>query len=233
MPQITAHPVLDPGHRGLAHEVAGKEQTGTHLVLVQIGEEIDAGHRAIIGQGDRKPEPGRITARGGLRQMDERQARLQPLVQEGKVLAPGADEIGQPVQLREGTGCLHVGDLQVVADMAVGVLVIVAVGQVTELPAKALAAGVVASARAVAVATPVAKALGNHLEFGVVGEYRPALAHGDVMGWVETQGADVAKGADMAPVPGAPQGIAAVFDEPQAVLATQRRHRVDIERIAQ
>ena len=67
------------------------------------------------------------------------------------------DETVEPVQLRQRAGGLHVGDLEVVAEVGVGVLVVVAVGQVAQLPAEALAAGVVLAGRAVAVAAPVAE----------------------------------------------------------------------------
>ena len=60
-------------------------------------------------------------------------------------------------QLRHADGRLHVGELQVVADVRVGVLVVVAVGQVAELPVEALAAGVVLARLAPAVAAPVAE----------------------------------------------------------------------------
>ena len=67
--------------------------------------------------------------------------------------------------MRQRASRLHIGDLEVVPKMAVGVLVVVTFGEIAELPAKALAAGVVLAGRAVAVATPIPKRFGDRLQF--------------------------------------------------------------------
>ena len=54
--------------------------------------------------------------------------------------------------------------LQVVAQMAIGVLVVVTFRQFTQAPGKTLVAGVINAAGGTAVAAPVAVTLGNHLE---------------------------------------------------------------------
>ena len=71
---------------------------------------------------------------------------------------------GQLFQLRQPDGGLHVGHLQVVADVGVDVFVIVAAGQLAQLPLEALAAGIVFAGFAPAVAAPVAEGLGQRLE---------------------------------------------------------------------
>ena len=73
-------------------------------------------------------------------------------------LAAG-DEVRQLVELVElgqAAGGLHVGDLEVVAGVGVGVLVVVAGGQAAELPGEAFLAGVVLAGGAEAVPAPVA-----------------------------------------------------------------------------
>lgn len=156
----------------------------------------------------------------------------QALLEEGEVALARGDEVGRLGQLCQPAGGLHVGDLEVVAQMAVGVFVVVAVWQGAQFPAKALVAGVVAPGRAVAVAAPVAHALGNGFELAVVGEHRPAFAHGDVVRGVKAQGGDVAKGAHHLAAVGAAQGIAAVFYQPQLVLFAQGGDYVEVERVA-
>ena len=79
------------------------------------------------------------------------------------------DEALEARQLGAADGRLHVGGLEVVAEVAVDVLVVVAVGQGAELLAEALAAGVVLAARAVAVAAPVADGAGDAGQLVVVG----------------------------------------------------------------
>ena len=56
---------------------------------------------------------------------------------------------------------MHVGNFQVVAKMAVGVLMVIAFGQLAKLLAKAFTTGVIFAGGAVAVAAPVSKALSN------------------------------------------------------------------------
>ena len=87
--------------------------------------------------------------------------RAQALLQEIEVARACRDETVETIHLRQRARRLHVGDLQIVADVRVRVLVVVAVRQIAELPAEALAAGVFLARRAVAVASPVAKRFGD------------------------------------------------------------------------
>ena len=84
-------------------------------------------------------EPG-----GGLGQDEEllqvAQARR---ADSAKLARRAAMNAGQLFQLGHAHRRLHVGQLQVVADVRVGVLVVVAAGQFAQLPVEALAAGVV------------------------------------------------------------------------------------------
>ncbi len=73
----------------------------------------------------------------------------------------------------EADGGLEIGDLEVVADVRVDVLVVVAEGKVAVLPLEALAAGVVLAGIAPAVASPVAEGFDKHLELVVVGKTAP------------------------------------------------------------
>ena len=94
-------------------------------------------------------------------------------------------------------------------------------------------AGIVLAGSAVAVAAPVAERLRDQLQVRVVREDRPALAHRDVMRGIEAERADITEGSDHATVIGRAQGVATVFDQPQAVLLAQGRHHVQVVRVAQ
>ena len=93
--------------------------------------------------GDGEAEPARLGAGGGFRQDEEFLQVAQALAQRCEIAPARFDEAVQLLQLRHAHRRLHVGELQVVADVRVGVLVVVAVGQAAELPVEALAAGVV------------------------------------------------------------------------------------------
>lgn len=78
--------------------------------------------------------------------------------------------------------------------MAVNILVVVALGQLAELPAEALVAGIILARGAPAVAAPIAEALGVGLERGTADDVdRPTLAHGEVMRRIEGLGGNITK----------------------------------------
>ncbi|MNZ47017.1 hypothetical protein D3C78_647190 [compost metagenome] len=115
--------------------------------------------------------------------------------------------------------------------MGIHVLVIVTLWQAAELLAETVAAGIIATGCAVAVASPVTEGFGNRLELSVIGEHRATFTHGDVVGRVETQGRDVAKGANQFAVIGRTECIAAIFDQPEVVLFTQGFDFAQVERV--
>ena len=118
------------------------------------------------------------------------------------VLLASLNKLRQPAQLHPADRCLGIEGLEVEAQVAVGVFVVIALGQLSKLPIKALVAGVVDAAWAPAVAAPVAEAFGDHLELLIAHDvHRAALAHGEMMGWVEALGADVTPGAGPADHP--------------------------------
>ncbi len=84
-----------------------------------------------------------------------------------------------------------------------------------------------------AIASPVAERIDQNLQIGLVSKYRPALAHRDVVGRIETAGGDIAEGANATSLPGRSQRIAAVLNQPQIVFADELHDRIEIEDIAQ
>jgi len=74
------------------------------------------------------------------------------------------EEFLKPPQLHPTERCLGIKQFEVEAHMAVGPMVILALGQFTELPAKALVAGVIDTGRAPTIPSPVAEAFGDHLQ---------------------------------------------------------------------
>ncbi len=91
-------------------------------------------------------------------------------------------------------------------------------GQRAELLAEALAARIVLAAAAIAIAPPVAEGTGDPRQQLIFDDHGPALAHRDLMGRIKGKRRQIAEGADRLAVEGGPQGIAAVFDEPEIVL---------------
>ena len=188
---------------------------------------------ATIAQGQREAEPRWITSRCRLRQDQLFRTVGQTLTEPGKIALARDDEIIEAIHLCQGAGGLHVGDFQVVAQVSIGVFVIVALWQIAQLPTKSFAAGVVFSGRTVTVATPVPEALGDLAQFVVVRKDSPTFAHGDVMGRVKTEGSDVTKSAHQTPIVGGTQRIAAIFNQPQLILLANGLDHVQVVRVAQ
>ena len=108
----------------------------------------------------------------------------------------GFDEGGKFFELLTADGGLGVERLEVVAEVAVDVFVVVAFWQLTKLPAEALAASVVFARSAPTVAAPVAKALGVGFERWMLDDiYRAPFSHCEVVRRVERLGGDVAPDA--------------------------------------
>src|SRR5690606_21713544 len=227
------YPILLALHVRLAGQVSGEQQARANPLLVQIAQQLDTLDTAPVAQSDREAEPGRIATRCGLRQDQLISAAGQTLAEPVEIAFARRDAVSQTVHLRQGAGGLHVGDLQVVAQMRVGVLVIIAFRQVAQLPAEAFAAGVVFAWCAVAVTPPVAEGFNDALEQWAVGEYRPAFAHGDVVRRVKTQGADITETTDLSTFVERAQRITAILDQPQAMAVAEVANDLEVEGIAQ
>ena len=80
-----------------------------------------------------------------------------------KVRLPVRDKLRQLGELGRSESRLHICRFQVISDVRIDVLVVVAARQRTQLPVKTLATGVVPARFAPAIATPVAKRLNQYL----------------------------------------------------------------------
>src|SRR5277367_6276003 len=117
--------------------------------------------------------------------------------------------------------------------MGVRVLVIVATRQRSKLPIEALPASIVFAGLAPAVPAPVAEGFDEYLQRGLIGEYGPTLAHGDMVRRIEAYRCDVAEGADFAVAVRGAEGVAAVFDQPQVVLPREGSDGIQIKHVPQ
>jgi hypothetical protein len=171
---------------------------------------------------------------GGLWKIDKFRAGLETLLQEGKVVFACLNKLGCLFELGQATGGLHVANLEVVAQMAIGVFVVVAEGQLAQLLAEAFVAGIVLAGLAVAITSPVSEALGNGLELFVIGKYRTALAHGDVVRRVKAQRGNVAKGAHhLTAVAWCPAHRSNLPPATACMLLAQGRHHVQVKGVTQ
>src|SRR5271166_1001243 len=117
--------------------------------------------------------------------------------------------------------------------MGVGVFVVVAARQASQLPVETLAAGVFFAGIAPAIAAPVAERLDKYLQIGLVGEHRSAFTHGDMVRGVEADSGNVAKRAYVASLPCGTKRIAAILDEPEVVFPGKCSDGIEVKDIPQ
>src|SRR3546814_12026074 len=117
--------------------------------------------------------------------------------------------------------------------MAVCIFRIIAHRQITKLAAEALAACIVYTWGAPAIPSPIAHRFDHALEPWLVREDRSPFAHGDVMGGIETQRADVTKRANIPSAIGGAERIAAILDDPAAIFLRDPQHLPPPEGVAE
>ena len=110
---------------------------------------------------------------------------------------------------------------------------IVPARQVAELPLESLAARVVDTGLAIAVAAPVADAGDGFFERVVVGQDRAAFAHRHVVRRVEAQGRELTERPRLAAGVARARRVAVVLDQPQVVLLAEGGHGGEVERVAE
>src|SRR5581483_7426905 len=121
--------------------------------------------------------------------------RLQAVCQVGEVSTASGDEGWQFRQLGHADSRLHVGHLQVVTEVRINVLVVIALGQGAEAPPESFATGVRPARAAIAVPTPIAERLGDGGKLLVTGVERPPLTSSHLVGRIETRRGQIAKTA--------------------------------------
>ena len=143
--------------------------------------------------------------------------------------------------------------------MGIDVFMVVALGQFPQAPAVALATGVIPATGAPAIAAPIAQAFADAPQPLVAHHvHGAALPHGEVVGWIEALGAEIAPGAGVARHPigsfieagtvvakaqrfghrsghriAAAEGIAVVFDQPEIMAAAKAQHRAQVKGVAE
>src|SRR5687768_3306752 len=182
--------------RGLAQQVAAKQLPSRDAPLVEPLHELMTTERSVWSNRQRETEPARLAVLRRARE-DEHVGQLgEAIVQPLPVVPAALNEAWKLLEPRDADGGLHVGRLQVVADVRVDVLVVVSVRQVAELPVEPLAARVLLPRLAPAVTSPVSKRLEDRLHLRRVREHTPALPHRDVVRGIEAHGGEVPERAD-------------------------------------
>lgn len=180
---------------GVTQEIAAEEVSGFDAVGFQKCGQVVAGKIGLIFHSDDIAEPGGIGILRGPGKDETVFEGFQDLGEFPEILLTPGDELVKFPELGATDGGLHVRDLEVVADMAVNVFVIITKGQGAELLAEAFPAGVAFPPGAVTIPAPVADGAGDAGQIVVIRGHTAPFAQGDVMGRVEGKGGEVAEGA--------------------------------------
>src|SRR5208282_2035423 len=181
----------------------------------------------------REPEPTRVGIRSCLGQDEVLLRVFESRLQIRKISLSCLNECRQLLQLRDSHGSLHVSGFEIIAHMRIDVFVIVAVRQLTELPVKTLAAGVLLAGGTPTIPAPVAKGFDERAQEGLFRQDASAFAHGDVVRGIKAYSREIAEGSDFLSAVGRAERVTAIFDQPQAVLLRERGHGIEIERVPQ
>src|ERR1700730_11639067 len=103
-----------------------------------MADEIEPRERGLGPHCDREAEPARVAARSRTREDQKLFPRPYAIVEPLPVLLAGGNEMWQFFELGDAERRLHVGCLEVVADVGVDVFVVVSGGQFAELPIESL-----------------------------------------------------------------------------------------------
>src|SRR3954452_1022344 len=146
-------------HVWLPDKVAPEEKAGAYLLVIEMANDSVPAERCVVAHREEEPKPRRLAAWRRFRQHEKLFKREQAILQRRKVAATRSDEIVEMVELSNADSGLHIGYFEVVAHMAIDVLVFVSERKIAQLPAEAALAGIVLARIAVAVATPVTESL--------------------------------------------------------------------------
>ena len=111
---------------GMAGEVAREEVSGLDAVRLQVRDDGVAGEGRVVVEGDEEAEPGGLAFGEGAHEMQVGEA-LELAEEAVEVVAACAGEVGEAVELGAADGGLHFGGLEVEAEVAVDVFVVVVV----------------------------------------------------------------------------------------------------------
>jgi len=222
----------------VAQEVAAEEVARFDAVGFQMRGDVVAGEPGAFPDGDYVTEPGGIGILRGLGQNEIVFIGFKDFIEFMEVfLAPG-DELLEFLELGAADRGLHVRYLEIIADIAINVFVVITKGQAAELLAEAFSAGIAFPPGAITIPTPITDGAGDAGQVVVIGGHAAPFAHGDVMGGVEGKGGEVAEGSGQfsrgrrARGRGdifAAEGVAIVLDEPEVVFFHKIHDGIEME----
>ena len=158
-------------------------------------------------------------------------------LQKLEVVLTACDEARELLELCNTDRRLHIGGLQIIAEVAVDILVVIALRKLAILPVKAVVTGIIVPWCAPAVTAPVTDRAHDTVKLRVVHIAGTALAHRHVMWRVEAGGTDVADGAGLTGLAvdriGRAERITVVLHEPELMPVAEILHRLQIKRITE
>src|SRR5712664_4979020 len=173
-------------HVRLAQKVAAEKKPSSDLLLiVEKTKHVFSIERCIPTERQAEPKPGRLTVCCGDRQQKNIFEMLKAIPQIFPIASTCLNEFIQPFKLGEPDRGLHVGNLQIIAEVRVDIFVIISERQFSELPAKPLLASVVLARVAVTIPSPIADRFDNSHEDGGIAEDGAALPHRDMVRGIE------------------------------------------------
>lgn len=153
--EIPDYPTRDLLMGGLFGEIPAEEHAGGDASLLKVADHLGAREGRGVPDKYGEAEPARLGVSCFLGQEDVMLISAELTAKVCEVFPPRPDEPAELGELGTADGSLHIGDLEIVSDVGVDVLVVVAEGERAEFLGEPLAAGIVMAGLAPAVPSPV------------------------------------------------------------------------------
>ena len=112
--------------------------------------------------------------------------------------------------------------------MGIGVFVIIAIRQLSQLPGEPFVTAIVLSSIAPAIPSPIPEGQDYFLKIVIVGQYCPAFTHGHVVGRVEAECGQIAESARVFSIVPRAKSITVILNEPEIVIVCYLGYSAEI-----
>ena len=153
--QVSNNPARDASISRVAQEVPSKEVARLDPVSLQIACEIVPSEARFGTNRYNESEPQGIGMLGCMGEDQPIQIGLDDLFQLPEISLSKGGELFKLLKLSAANRCLHIRHFEIIADMAINILVIVSGGKRSKLLSVTLSASVILSSCTIAVPAPV------------------------------------------------------------------------------
>lgn len=141
----------------MSGKVTGEDGSSSDLAAFQVSNEVIAGERSGLTYGNWESEPSGVGVGCWFGEHEEFVEVFDPFVEPIEVMEAAFEECVEFGELRDTDSCLHIGRFEVIADVGVGVFVVVSAGEFTMLLGESPAARVIFTRFTPTISAPISE----------------------------------------------------------------------------